>query len=330
SEMKPIIVIHGGAGTITRDKLTIEMEEQYRSILQTVLESARTILEGGGSALDAVEEAVRLMEESPLFNAGRGSVMTADGTYEMDASIMDGSTLKAGAVGGVQRIRNPILAARTVMDRTRHVMLIGEGAERFAKSNSDRIELVDPSFFFTERRMNELKRAQSKSEVVLDHDGANKIAEDKQQQQVAVEPLDPDRKFGTVGAVALDVHGNLASATSTGGMTNKMPGRVGDSPVIGAGCYANNKTVAVSTTGVGESFMRTVAAFDLSALMDYANKSVEEAGKIVVFERLPSVDGSGGLIAVDKQGNFTMPFNTEGMYRGYARAKEEAHVYIYK
>ncbi|EFA78327.1 putative asparaginase 2 [Heterostelium album PN500] len=332
-EIVPTIAIHGGAGTITRANMSAEMEAQYNAVLNQVLLGGMEVLKNGGTAMDAVCEAVRLMEESPLFNAGKGSVFTSDETHEMDASVMDGSNLKAGAVGGVQHIRNPVLAARAIMDKTRHVMLIGEGAERFIKSETD-LEIVESSFFFTQNRLDQLHRAKAmkkeeeqqeqqeqkektkSSVVILDHDGANILA--------------LDRKYGTVGAVALDGNGNLAAATSTGGMTNKMPGRVGDSPIIGAGCYANNNSVAVSTTGVGETFMRTVASYDVSAQMLYGNKTLEDAASDVIFNKLPAVDGDGGLVAVDKHGNITMPFNTEGMYRGFIKLNEQPNVYIYK
>ena len=266
-------------------------------------------------------EAVRLLEECPLFNAGHGSVFTHDETHELDASIMDGRTLNAGAISCVSHIRNPVLAARTVMEQSQHVMFTAAGAEAFARQHG--LEMVEPSFFSTEARRQQLHHAQAgEGKVVLDHDGQRDLSQG--------EPIDPERKFGTVGAVALDSAGNLAAATSTGGMTNKQAGRVGDSPIIGAGCYANNQTVAVSCTGTGEVFMRCVAAYDVSALMDYAGLTLEQATERVVMEKLLPLDGSGGMIAVDAAGNIALPFNSEGMYRGYGYAGETPWVGIYR
>eukprot|EP01133_Synstelium_polycarpum_P002918 gene2918-3353_t len=329
--MTPVIVIHGGAGTISRGCMTDAMEKEYTQALTDIVAAGSKVLADGGSALDAVTEAVRLLEECPLFNAGKGSVFTAAETHEMDASVMDGSNLKAGAVGAVRTIRNPVKAARAVMERTDHVLLIGEGAEAFAATQAD-LEIVDPKFFYTQNRMDQLLRAKEMSVTVLDHDGAAKGTPSPPKSPMfleGVEPLDPDRKFGTVGAVALDCLGNLAAATSTGGMTNKMAGRVGDSPIIGAGTYANNETAAISTTGTGEMFIRAVAAYSVSAMIKYGKHTLESAGDIVVHQDLPKIGGHGGLIAVDREGNITMPFNTEGMYRGYARVGEQPTVYLY-
>ncbi|KAF2071260.1 hypothetical protein CYY_007418 [Polysphondylium violaceum] len=330
---KAIIVIHGGAGTIIKANMTDEKEEKFLNSLKAILVRGREMLSNGSSALDVVQEAVRMFEEDTLYNAGRGSVFTSDAINEMDASIMDGRNIKAGGVASVSTIRNPIIAARKVMECTPHVLLIGKGAELFAQKNG--VEIVDPSFFYTENRYQQLLRAKEEQSLLLDHDGANKVEERKQENSndskaTSTDPIDPDKKFGTVGAVALDIHGNLASATSTGGMTNKMTGRVGDSPIIGAGCYANNKTVAVSTTGTGEMFMRTLAAYDVSAMMEYTGCTVEEAAKKVVFEKLLSIQGEGGLIAVDKNGNFSMTFNSEGMYRGYCKVNQEPNAFIYE
>ncbi|MBK5145057.1 isoaspartyl peptidase/L-asparaginase [Budviciaceae bacterium BWR-B9] len=322
--LTPVIAIHGGAGAITRTAMTAEKELEFRQSLSEIVTAGQIILAAGGSALDAVTEAVRLLEENPLFNAGKGAVFTHAGTNELDASIMDGATLNAGAVAGVSHIRNPILAARAVMEHSNHVLFIGDGAEAFAKTQG--IEFVEPEYYFTEARYEQLQRALlEQSGAVLDHDGATQATQKPQS-----EPIDPDKKFGTVGAVAIDIHGNLAAATSTGGMTNKQVGRVGDSPLIGAGCYANNNTVAVSTTGTGEMFMRTVAAYDVSAMMEYAGMSLEQATNKVVMEKLPAINGRGGLIAIDSKGNVATPFNSEGMYRGIGRVGQAVYVNIYR
>ena len=311
---KAVIAIHGGAGAITRAQLSPEKELLYIKALSEIVEAGQALLEAGGSALDAVTEAVRMLEECPLFNAGIGAVFTHDGTHELDACIMDGNTLEAGAVAGVSHIRNPILAARQVLEHSPHVLLIGRGAENFAGQQG--LEPVSPDIFFTQERWDQLQRARENQQMVLDHDG--------------VEPINPDTKFGTVGAVALDQHGNLAAATSTGGMTNKMPGRVGDSPIIGAGCYANNANVAVSCTGTGEVFMKTLAAYDIAALMEYGGLSLHQASERVVMEKLPVLQGSGGVIAVDREGNVALPFNSEGMYRGYGYVGDAPSVGIYR
>jgi len=260
-----------------------------------------------------VTEAVRLLEECPLFNAGTGAVFTRDNTHELDACIMDGSSLKAGAVAGVSHLRNPVLAARLVMEQSPHVLLIGEGAEHFAFEHG--MARVDSDMFSTPERYEQLLAAQEVGELRLDHD---------------VAPLDERKKMGTVGAVALDKAGDLAAATSTGGMTNKLPGRVGDSPIPGAGCYANNASVAVSCTGTGEVFMRTLAAYDISALMEYGGLSLMEACERVVMEKLPALGGSGGLIAVDREGNVVLPFNSEGMYRAWGYAGDTPTIGIYR
>lgn len=306
---------------MSRAAMTPEREREYLDALERILSAGQAILAAGGSSLDAVTEAVRLLEECPLFNAGKGSVFTHAGTHELDASIMDGATLGFGAVANVQRVRNPVLAARAVMERSAHVFFVSVGAEAFARAQG--LEMVPPDFFSTDARREQLERALREADgaVSLDHDVA---------QPAAPEPIDPDRKFGTVGAVAVDAQGNLAAATSTGGMTNKQVGRVGDAPMAGAGCYANNATVAVSCTGTGEAFIRLMAAHDISARMQYAGASLEDATHQVVFERLPTLDGRGGLIAVDAQGNVTLPFNTEGMYRGHARVGEPPVAAIYR
>ena len=305
---KAVIAIHGGAGAITRAAMSAEKEQQYRQQLHAIVTAGQQILATGGSALDAVTEAVRLLEECPLFNAGKGAVFTHQGTHELDASIMDGRTLDVGAVAGVNHIRNPILAARKVMENSPHVLFIGAGAEAFAAEQG--LEQVAPDFFSTPERWEQLQRALSSQQMVLDHDGAAQSHSD--------DPLDPDRKFGTVGAVALDLQGNLAAATSTGGMPNKQVGRVGDSPLVGAGCYANNETVAVSCTGTGEVFIRTLAAYDVSAQMEYGGRSLQQATANVIHDKVQELEGSGGLIAVDRHGNVVLPFNSEGRYRGFA------------
>lgn len=308
-----VIAIHGGAGAITRGNLSPERERDYVEALSSIVETGQKMLEKGASALDVVTETVRLLEECPLFNAGTGSVFTADETHELDACVMDGYSLQAGAVAGVRHLRNPILAARMVLEQSPHVLLIGEGAENFAASHG--MPKVDNDTFSTPDRLYQLRQAQAAGQTQLDHSGA---------------PLDERSKMGTVGAVALDLAGNLAAATSTGGMTNKLPGRVGDSPLPGAGCYANNASVAVSCTGTGEVFIRTLAAYDISALMEYGGLSLNDACERVVMEKLPALGGSGGLIAVDREGNIVMPFNSEGMYRAYAYAGDTPTVGIYR
>lgn len=311
----PVIAVHGGAGTITRAALNAEQEARYHEALDYVLKGGQAILEKGGSALDAVTEAVFRLEECPLFNAGKGAVFTHAGTHELDASIMDGRSLAAGAVACVKSLRNPILAARRVMEDGRHVLLVGEGAEAFARNAG--LKTVPPDYYFTEARHAQWQRALSEGRFGL-------------LEGLVAEPIDADTKMGTVGAVALDADGNLAAATSTGGVTDKRVGRVGDSPLIGAGCYANNRTVAVSCTGSGEMFIRMLAAYDVSALMEYRGLTLAEACEEVVMHKLPSIDGRGGLIAVDAQGNVCLPFNTEGMYRGHAQAGGPRQTAIYR
>lgn len=302
------MVIHGGAGTILKEKMSEEKEAVYRYKLNEVLMKGEEILAGGGSALDAVEACIQIMEASPLFNAGKGAVFTNAGTNEMDASIMDGSDLNAGAVAGVSRIKSPIAAARKVMEASAHLMLYGDGAEVFA--NEQGLEMVDPSYFFTEERFKALERAR-------DREAALKISRHA------------DEKYGTVGVVCLDRQGNLAAGTSTGGMTNKRWGRIGDSPIIGAGTYANNESVAVSATGHGEFFIRANVAHEISALYLYREISVDSAAREMIHHRLVKMGASGGVIALDKYGNFSMPFNTPGMYRGFINAEGERAVYIF-
>lgn len=310
---KAVIAIHGGTGAITRSQLSQEQELRYIQALSDIVETGQRMLEDGRNALDVVTEAVRLLEECPLFNAGIGAVYTRDETHELDACVMDGNTLNAGAVAGVSHLRNPILAARLVMEHSPHVMMIGEGAENFAIAQG--MERVSADIFSTPERYAQLLAARTVGETVLDHSAS---------------PLDENNKMGTVGAVALDMFGNLAAATSTGGMTNKLPGRVGDSPLVGAGCYANNASVAVSCTGTGEVFIRALAAYDIAALMDYGGLSLSEACERVVMEKLPALGGSGGLIAIDHEGNVALPFNSEGMYRAWGYAGDTPTTGIYR
>lgn len=309
------LVIHGGAGTIDRSKMTPEDEREYRAGLENALRAGWEVLQKGGSSLDAVEAAVRVLEDDPHFNAGRGAVFTNAGTNELDAAIMDGKTLMAGSVAGVKLVKNPITLARLVMEKSPHVTMMGEGAEAFAKEHGTKL-LPDQKYFFNQRRwdelQNEIKAAKTKGAT-----GEKRFI------------ISQEKLHGTVGAVALDRNGNLAAATSTGGKTNKLPGRVGDTPVIGAGCYANNKSCAVSGTGDGELFIMTVAAHDVSALVEYGGKSVREATQIVL-DKIAELGGTGGLIAIDRQGNIALPFNTSGMYRGYVDPNGKFVVEIYK
>ncbi|HWW08227.1 isoaspartyl peptidase/L-asparaginase [Collimonas sp.] len=324
------IAIHGGAGTILRSAMNTTQEKAYHDALNEILSAGQKILAAGGSALDAVACAVSMLEDCPLFNAGKGAVYTHAGTHELDAAIMDGATLDAGAIANVEHVRNPILAARAVMEHSEHIFLVGAGAESFVAQHG--VQMVEPDYFHTEARHAQWLRARDQEGMLLlDHDATSQAAsEASAASEIEIAPIDPDDKFGTVGAVAVDMHGNLAAATSTGGITNKRVGRVGDSPLIGAGCYANNRTVAVSATGTGEAFMRTVAAYDISARMEYAGQSMQDAAQQVVMDLLPRYKGRGGLIAIDAQGNVALPFNTEGMYRGFARVGEAPVTAIYK
>ncbi len=315
----PVLAIHGGAGTLRRSQMSPAQEQRYRDALQVVLAGAGRLLFEGAPALDAVCEAVRLLEECELFNAGKGAVYTAAGRHELDASAMDGRDLRAGAVAGLMRTRNPVLAARAVLERGEHLMFCGQAADDYVAALG--LEQVDNAWFGTPHRLAQLHAAQAASAgALLDHDGAHQVQ--------ATQQAGPGR-FGTVGAVALDVAGHLAAATSTGGMTNKRPGRVGDSPLIGAGCYANDATVAVSCTGTGEAFIRCLAAYEVSALLQHRGLDLRAATEAVVRERLPAVQGQGGLIAISARGELCLPFNTEGMYRGSWRAGEAPRVAIY-
>jgi beta-aspartyl-peptidase (threonine type) len=318
-----VLVIHGGAGTILKSQMTPAKEKAYIDALRNALQIGYDILEKGGSAVDAVEASVRSMEDNPLFNAGKGAVFTNEGKNELDAAIMNGKTLAAGSVAGVTRIKNPILAAKAVMEKSPHVMMTGAGAEKFAEQEG--IELVDPSYFFTESRWKGLQKA-------LSGDSLKKKTEhaDTSRRPSAKQPENRDDKYGTVGAVALDRHGNLAAATSTGGMTNKKFGRVGDAPIIGAGTYANNNTVAISCTGWGEFYIRLVLAKTISDMMEFGNMPLKKAADEMVMKRLPALGGDGGLVAVDKDGNIAMPFCTSGMYRGSISNTGKMDVKIYK
>ncbi len=300
------IVIHGGAGTIRKSDLRPEQEEAIRSALSQALDIGEAILQEGGSALDAVEQTIRSLEDAPYFNAGRGAVFTNEGKNELDASIMVGTDRAAGAVGGVTNVKHPISAARAVMEQSPHVLLTGRGAEVFAEEKG--LEIVDPQYFFTQFRYDALQEARR--------------AEANQQQSYGYDPTGNDSKFGTVGCVALDANGTIVAGTSTGGMTNKRYNRIGDSPIIGAGTFASNATAGVSCTGHGEFFIRYAVAYDVHALMAYSGMSLEEATNEIIHNKLKAVGGSGGLIALDHKGNVAMPFNSEGMYRGYARPGE--------
>ncbi|AEL09150.1 isoaspartyl peptidase/L-asparaginase [Xanthomonas campestris pv. raphani] len=308
----PMLVIHGGAG-VEKSSLSPEEQAQAREAMQRALRAGHAVLNRGGSAVDAVAATITVLEDAPQFNAGRGAVFTHDGKNELDAAIMDGASGKAGAIAGVHTVKNPILLARSVMDRSKHVMLVGDGAEQFAREQG--IALVDPSYFRTEKRWQQLQKARK--------------AEAGDRQAQAALDLETAKHFGTVGALALDRDGHLAAGTSTGGMTNKRYGRVGDAPIIGAGTYANTQC-AVSGTGWGEFYIRVVAAYDICARMKYAGQSLQQAAEAVIDQQIPKAGGDGGAIALDAQGNAAFPFNTEGMYRGWIGADGTAHVAIFK
>jgi len=310
------IVIHGGAGTIKRENLTPELETAYKDKLAEAINVGHTILKNGGTSVEAVEKTIHILENSPLFNAGKGAVFTNQETNELDASVMDGSTLKAGAVAGVQTIKNPISLAIEVMNNSPHVLLSGSGAEHFAKEKN--LEIVDPDYFYTDKRYKSLQKKKKELEKT-----SNKTI-------TSYDPMINDSKFGTVGCAALDQQGNLAAGTSTGGMTNKKWNRIGDSPIIGAGTYANNATCAVSSTGHGEYFIRAVVAHDISAMMEYKEISLQEAAQEIIQNKLTKLGGSGGIIAIDHSGNIAMEFNTLGMYRATMNANGELTIGIYK
>lgn len=311
---KYAIAIHGGAGTIIRSSMTNEKELLYKNALEDAINAGEAVLKKQGASLDAVEAAIRSLENNDLFNAGKGSVFTHDGTHEMDASLMNGENLMAGAVAGVQNIKNPISLAKAVMLQSEHVFMAGQGAQEFAKKV--KAEFMPDDYFFVQMRYDQLQMAKQSDIMVLDH------TEDKIENG--------EKKFGTVGAVALDAYGNLAAGTSTGGMTNKKHGRVGDTPIIGAGTYANNATCAISCTGHGEFFIRSVVAYDISCLMEYKGLSLKEACEKVVSQKLVKIGGEGGLIALDANGNIELPFNSEGMYRASKKEDENLFIGIYK
>lgn len=318
SEVNFGIVIHGGAGTILKKNMSDSLEIAYRSKLEEAIRVGYEILKNGGSAMEAVAKTINVMEDSPLFNAGKGAVFTHEETNELDASVMDGASLNAGAVAGVTRIKNPIDLAVAVMNNSPHVMLSGKGAEEFA--NEQGFQLVDPSYFFTKKRHESLLRIKEKEKLELN----------KNSQTSFIDPFVKDSKFGTVGCAALDKNGNLAAGTSTGGMTNKRWNRIGDAPIIGAGTYANNATCAVSSTGWGEYFIRAMVAHDISALMEYKGLSLQEAAYEVIQKKVPDLGGDGGIVSIDKNGNVAMEFNTEGMYRAHMNSKGELIIGIYK
>ncbi len=310
------LILHGGAGSIKKGSLTPKQEEDYTKMLNECLQIGYKILEEGKPALDAVEAVINHMEDSPLFNAGKGAVLTSDGVVELDAAVMNGANLAAGAVAGVHHIKNPISLARLVMEKSKHVMLISDGAERFAKENNT--PLVDQEYFIIPARLEALKRIKAREE------------EEKKGKTVTSVSYWEDTKRGTVGVAALDVNGNLAAGTSTGGVMNKKYGRVGDSPIIGAGTYANNKTCAVSATGTGEYFIRLSVTKDISSLMEYKGMSLKDAADEVIMKKLGELGGDGGIIAIDKEGNIAWPFNTDGMFRGYYLQGGQPVVKMYK
>ncbi len=304
TDVPPIAVaLHGGSGTICREMLSAELEQSYRQALAEARDAAWSLLAAGGAALDAVEAGAKVLEDCPLFNAGLGAVFTSDGGHELDAAIMEGRERKAGAVAGVKSVKNPISLARAVLADERYVFLAGPGAEAFAESVA--VERVAADWFGTPERFAQLRAAQANDGMVMDHDG--KVS----------------TKYGTIGVVALDEHGDVAAATSTGGLTNKKFGRIGDTPLIGAGTYADNRTCAVSCTGYGEEFMRAVVAHDVAARMEYLGETLERATRHVVWQKLPKLRGSGGLIAVDRTGRVSLPFNTDGMYRAWRTSRDK-------
>lgn len=320
-DKKFALVIHGGAGTILKNQMTPEKEKRYTQGLNDALTAGNDVLAKGGTALDAVVAAIKVLEDNPLFNAGKGAVFTNEGKNEMDAAIMDGSNLKAGSIAGVTTIKNPITAARAVMDKSEHVMMTGKGAEKFAQQAG--CTIVDPSYFFTQERWDALQKvkAEDSTKTFLEHDSSKALLK---------QPGNKDYKYGTVGCVALDMNGNLAAGTSTGGMTNKKFGRVGDAPIIGAGTYANNATCAISCTGWGEFYIRLVMAKTISDRMELAHQSLKDASDVMIMKQLGALGGDGGMIAIDKDGNIAMPFNTEGMYRAYMTSEGKKEIKIYK
>lgn len=312
------IVIHGGAGIILKQDMSDSLEVAYKAKLEEAIKVGHTILKNGGSSIEAVTKTINILEDSPLFNAGKGAVFTHDETNELDASIMDGQTLNAGSIAGVTHIKNPIDLAKEVMLHSEHVMLAGQGAEIFAQTRG--IPLVDPSYFYTENRFQSLRQAKELEQAKKNNSASASFTD----------PFIKNQKFGTVGCVALDKNGNLAAGTSTGGMTNKRWNRIGDAPIIGAGTYANNATCAVSSTGWGEFFIRAVVAHDISALMEYKGLSLQEAAEEVIQKKVPALGGDGGIIAIDRKGNVSMEFNTAGMYRAHMNADGALYIGIFK
>lgn len=316
NEEKFCLVIHGGAGTILKENMTDSLEAAYHAVLNEALEKGYEILKSGGNSLDAVTAAITIMEDSPLFNAGKGAVFTNEGKNELDASLMDGKSKAAGAVAGVTRVKNPILLARGIMELSEHVMMTGQGAEKFAAEIG--VELVDPNYFYTDARWKGLQKAIERERVEMDHTAMTPI------------PACKDDKFGTVGCVALDKKGNMAAGTSTGGMTNKRFGRIGDAPIIGAGTYADNLVCGVSATGWGEFFIRNVVAYDIAAQIQYKGSSLAEAARETIHKKVAEMGGDGGIIAIDAQGNIVMEFNTEGMYRASIDIQGKKTIAIYR
>ncbi|HEU4453614.1 MAG TPA: isoaspartyl peptidase/L-asparaginase, partial [Longimicrobium sp.] len=314
------LVIHGGAGTIRREDLTPERQAEYEAALREALMAGHRVLAGGGASMDAVEAAINVMVDNPLFNAGRGAVLTADGRAELDAAVMDGATLAAGAVAGLHHVKNPIDLARAVMEKSPHVMMIGEGAESFAREQG--ITMVDPSYFVTDARRRSWERMRQQDSLRADSV--------RRARGGAMYSVPDERKYGTVGAVALDRRGNLAAGTSTGGMMMKRWGRVGDVPIIGAGTYANNRSCAVSATGHGEFFIRNTVAHSICALMEYGGMPLQAAADSIVMRQLVKQGGDGGIIAMDRQGNWTLTFNSAGMYRGRVGADGRPQVAIFR
>ncbi|MFV8280661.1 isoaspartyl peptidase/L-asparaginase family protein [Christiangramia marina] len=306
------IVIHGGAGTILKENMSDSLEKAYKDKMEEAIRTGHEILANGGTAVEAVQRTINIMEDSPLFNSAKGAVFTNEGINELDASIMEGKNLNAGAVAGVTNVKNPINLAFEVMENSEHVLLSGKGAEDFAKERG--LEIVDPSYFYTENRFKAMERARNRED----------------NETAFYDPFVKDEKFGTVGCAALDKNGNLAAGTSTGGMSNKKYNRIGDSPIIGAGTYANNATCAISSTGWGEFFIRGVVAYDISAMMEYKGMSLQEAASEVIQKKQPALGGNGGIIAIDHRGNVAMEFNTEGMYRASMNAKGDLQLGIYK
>ena len=313
------IIIHGGAGTILRGNLSKKKEKAYRDKLEEAIRAGYTILKNGGTSQLAVVKTIQVMEASPLFNAGKGAVFTHEETNELDASFMDGETLNAGAVAGVKNVKSPIELAVKIMTDSEHVMLSGEGASIFAKEKG--LEMVDPAYFYTERRFKSLQRIKNRAKTKLDNNDKKAAFYDSDIKNA---------KFGTVGCVALDKNGNIAAGTSTGGMTNKRWGRIGDAPIVGSGTYANNKTCGVSSTGWGEYFLRSQVAYDISAQMEYQEKTLKEATKDVIQNKLTKLGGTGGVVALDKNGNMSFEFNTAGMYRASMNDAGELVLKIYK